>query len=167
VINSDMIDIADSSQFSTLEAAQKSIEQLERCFNAGDGAAGWKLSMIYSPSNVIIPETVKAQLPSSQERETKYLSEAFPVLLKNAAEGDGNAMHLIGIYYQCGSPVTPVDIDACRDWNERSYAAGFLFAGNDLYTLYIQNKDSKYYNPERAKEILSVLNKHDLRCVPE
>jgi hypothetical protein len=153
--------------FTTIESVKGVVSELERRFQNGDGKAGWTLSLVFSPNCAFISDSIKAQLPSSSEKENKLLTEAFPVLLRNAAEGDGEAMHLLGIYYQCGSPVTPVDIDACRDWNERSYAAGYLFAGNDLYTLYTENKESKYYNPERAREILAVLNKHDLRCVPE
>lgn len=162
-----MIDFLDDwDNFATAARLLSTIEQLERLSAQGSGIAGYTLALVYDPGNTFVPEKLKWQISASEETAMKLYRRAFYLLLKEAEEGDGEAMHLVAMYYQSGYPPVSFEFDKFIEWNERAFAAGYIFAANDLYSTYA-NEQSKFFDREKARRVWDILEATNMRVIPE
>jgi len=89
------------------------------------------------------------------------------MLQLDANTGNGEAMHLVAMYYQCGYPPVKSDAKLCLEWCERAFNAGYIFAANDIYSIHSESKDSQFYDPEKAAYYWDIMNRADLCFVPK
>jgi TPR repeat protein len=135
--------------YKNFESARKQIARLEKAFQKGDGKAGYNLATIYSPSCCFVPEEVQQKIGASEERSLEYMTKSFGLLKREAKRGDAESMHLVALYYQCGTPPVSEDRDLCLEWNEKAFAAGCVIAADDLLAYY-GNPKSVYYDEQKA-----------------
>lgn len=137
---------------------------LRNRLKAGDAKAAYALSVYLNPHNEAIPLAWRKSLGASKEELLSTLTEAFRLLSLEADRGDGEAMHLIGQYYQTGSPPVSHSMEAFRDWCERAVAAGNLFAANDLYSIYAE-PGSRFRDVVKARHYFNIIESAGVRVV--
>ena len=139
------------------------VDELEEEVSKGNGRAAFELALVHNPDNTVMSEELKPELPCSYDSATLLYEKAFTLLLKEAEDGNSESMHLVGMYYQTGWPPVSQDSEKAIEWNERAFAAGNTFAANDLYSFY--SEGGQFYNPEKAKFYLDILERADCRVV--
>jgi len=126
-----MLDLTNPENFDTLEKYQSIVQQLIELREKGDGKAAFDLITIGSSGFVHFPE---GAIPYTEEEIEAFIL-AYNLLLKDAENGNGEAMYYISMYYQCGFPPVQFDLQQFEFWTSKSYDAGFIFAGKNLYPM--------------------------------
>lgn len=144
-----------------LEAAAR----LRKAFEEGDAKAGYALSCYIDPQNEVVPLPWRQRIGTSEQEYRRVIVEVFGLLEEAAANGDGESMHLVGQFYQSGTPPVLHDMELFRVWCERAVAAGYTFAANDLFSIY-SNSTSRFFDPDKARSCLEMLKAADLLFVP-
>ena len=108
------------------------VQDLKARFALGDAKAGFILLAVFDPNNEAIPREWRQRIGASDSKCHKTCVETFKLLQSAARSGDGESMHLIAQYYQCGMPPVDQDMEQFREWCERAVNAGYVFAANDL-----------------------------------
>ena len=146
----------DSSTFAEL------LKVLETQFRNGDYKAGFELGTLVDPENEVIQLKLRQEFGVSSSELVRIHERTFDLLQEAASTGDGEAMHLIAIYYQSGTPPVEHSMEACREWCERALEAGFLFAANDLYTYHKEHGSFK-----EAQRYWNIIEEAQVRVAPE
>jgi TPR repeat protein len=93
----------------------------------------------------------------SKDPRVKNSKKAFDLLLESANLGDPLAMDSIGGFYAAGSAGTQRSCATAMQWFERSAAAGYGLAANNLAYLYVTCDDKKLRDPAKAETILKLM----------
>ncbi|EEF57845.1 hypothetical protein Cflav_PD0827 [Pedosphaera parvula Ellin514] len=158
-ITSKMLTEADS-----VEQLELLMQSLERELANGNGRAGFLLANAYGLDNSFFKHELGAPLKPDFEKALHFFKLSFPALCKEAELGNGEAMHLVGIYYQGGTPPVARDSAQHMVWSHRAFEAGYIPAANDLYSYY-SNKNSEVYDQEKAAYYLKILTDTGTRFV--
>jgi TPR repeat protein len=140
------------------------LDTLRKEASEGNGKSAYALALAYDPSSVRMPVWAREQLGVSDDKAVPLYREAYEILQTNAAAGDGEAMHLIAIYFQSGCPPVAQDFGKFILWTKKAFDAGYLFAANDLYSFHA-NRKGEGYDVDKAKYYLEVLKTHDLLVI--
>jgi TPR repeat protein len=143
-----------TKNYETADIAFQSINRLEQRFKLGDPFAGYALAFVYSEGSTFVPSDVKKAIVVSEEKSLIYMRDSFPLLEKEAAKGNAEAMYLIGSYYQTGTAPVQRNKEFFRSWNQKAFDAGYLGAVDNLLAIYGDRK-SEFYNPEYAEDLYS------------
>jgi hypothetical protein len=115
---------------SDLGSARALVSFLEQQFELGSGKAGYLLCTILGGGLVIGSAIVREELASRQNDQIRYSVGAFPLLHDEAFAGDGEAMHFLSAYYQCGQPPLFKTIpEMYFYWRSKAIATGY---GRDI-----------------------------------
>jgi hypothetical protein len=142
----------DFKAFVTLESANSCIELLKQEFEHGCGKAGYALALIFSRENTFIPGEIKRAIGVSDEKALAYQTESFGLLKQSAENGDGESMHLVASYYQCGMPPAARDHHLFGVWTEKAFRAGYVGALDNLVAIYADPK-SEFHCAEKAEQL--------------
>lgn len=143
----------------SLEIIQACIVRLEVLVSQGSALAAYRLSRVFDPWSVFAPE-IKAALEASEDKSERYAQIAFDRFVELHKQGDGEAAHYLALYYQIGYPFAPRDYSKSIELNESALSLGYVFAANDLLSMYGDHQ-SAFYNPSRAREMYNLLHAHD------
>jgi hypothetical protein len=94
----------DAELFRDLPSVENYISYLEGQFKLGSGKAGYMLTMILGEGFMLGPPEVREAMAARGEEQMRYYNESFVLLHEEAIAGDGEAMHFLAQYYQCGAP---------------------------------------------------------------
>ncbi len=144
-------------RLNTVKKAQSYIHKLKQAFKCGDGHAGFALAIIYSEGNTLISEKIKKIIGASDLKASEYNFKSFILLKKTARTGDGESMHLIAQYYQCGLPPVKRNRYLFELWTQKAFAAGYLGAFDNLMQIY-QNPKSKLCDTLEARRLWNRFN---------
>jgi TPR repeat protein len=148
----------------SLKDLQTLLSDLKSSMELGNGSDGYLLALLCDPDSTILPPHLKAAFQTSTSDSRDRYEMAYNALLKNANGGDGEAMHLVSTYFQTGLPPVAPNIGQCVEWCNRAFEAGYLFAANDLYSLY-SSRNGRFYDPVKASFFLDILENRGLRVV--
>jgi hypothetical protein len=94
----------DDDLFRDLPSVESYISYLEGQFRLGSGKAGYMLTMILGEGLMLGPPKVREAMATRNDERIRYYNESFVLLHEEALAGDGEAMHFLAQYYQCGAP---------------------------------------------------------------
>lgn len=94
------------------------------------------------------------ELLYAKDPRVKNPAKAFELLQKSAELGDPVAMDSLGGFYGLGLAGVPRDCRKAMEWFEKSAAAGYGLAANNLAFLYLTCPDKSLRNTEKAEEIM-------------
>ena len=141
------------------------VKTLENASGAGDGKAALELAYLLCPHGERVLPLPEGVQEISHEKWLELSARAFELLLQEAANGDGQAMHYIALFYQGGDPPVASDFAKFVEWTQKAVAAGYVFAANDLYAIYA-NPELEWHDPEKAQQMSDLLAKFAMRVVP-
>ena len=147
-------DLAESNP--TLEQVNAYLADLRAQMDAGSGVAAFELSQLVSKGCVVWSAEIAKQIAISESEERELQLHTFRLLTQNAGEGNGNAMYLLGMYYQTGMEPAEVNILEWIAWLEKALAAGYLPAASELKVIYLSCKD--HLDANRAKLMRDIID---------
>ena len=93
----------------------------------------------------------------SKDPRVKNPQRAFQKFSEAAALGDPISMDSLGGMYASGQGGAPKSCEKAMEWFEKSAAAGYGLAANNLAYLYVTCPNKKLRNIEKAESILKVV----------
>lgn len=150
--------------FYSNEDLHRIVTKLQFDYGKGLGKSGFLLASLLCPYSVVLTDHQKELFEVSETRQREVYSRSFGYLVDEAEMNDGEAMHFLSLYYQSGIPPVTPNLNDSVMWLEKSFNAGFLFAANDLYSIY-SNNQSTLFDSIKSQNYLNILEENNIRFV--
>ncbi len=112
---------SDETTFHSIEKTCDLLRELDEKFEKGCGKSGFLLGMLVGPGVVVGSNEVKKLLGDRGTHKVQYFSKAFPLVLRDAEDGDVESMQYLSLYYQNGDPpLDAPDLEKAKHWDAQA-----------------------------------------------